>query len=75
MLKVTRKFYYIPLLETIQEFLRNSELRREILKVKVLYNDDGVYSSFLDGALAEIHPIFPKIQMHCKLYFIMMISV
>lgn len=60
MLKVTRKFYYIPLLETIQEFLRNSELRTEILKVKVLYNDDGVYSSFLDGALAETHPIFSQ---------------
>ena len=58
--KVTRKFYYIPLLETIQELLRNSELRREILKVKVSYSDDGVYSSFLDGALAETHPIFSQ---------------
>ena len=31
-----------------------------MLKVKVLYGDDGVYSSFLDGALAETHPIFSE---------------
>lgn len=31
-----------------------------MLKVKVLYGDDGVYSSFSDGALAETHPIFSE---------------
>ena len=49
--KITRKFYYIPLLDTVWEVLRNSELRKEMLKVKVSYGDDGVYSSLLDGAV------------------------
>ena len=49
--KITRKFYYIPLLDTVWEVLRNSELRKEMFKVKVSYGDDGVYSSFLDGAV------------------------
>ena len=31
-----------------------------MFKVKVLYGDDGVYSSFLNGALAETHPIFSE---------------
>ena len=31
-----------------------------MFKVKVLHGNDGVYSSFLDGALAETHPIFSE---------------
>ena len=55
---MAKNFYYIPLLETLKELLRNDGLRREIFKVS--YSDDGVYSTFLDGALAETHPIFSQ---------------
>ena len=56
--KVPRKFYYIPLLETLQELLRHKRLCSEIIKVSE--REDGIYSSFLDGALAETHPIFSE---------------
>ena len=45
-------------LETLQELLRHKRLCSEIIKVSE--RQDGVYSSFLDGALAETHPIFSE---------------
>lgn len=51
MYKIIRKFYYILFLDIVWEVFRNSELCKEMFKVKVLYGDDEVYFLFLDGVV------------------------